>query len=54
MVGGVSFESAPASRQDDTETASIVINGRKGLYEHGHGRVPRRDAYLPQVTQFAL
>jgi hypothetical protein len=37
IVGGVSLEAAPAAtRQDDAETASIIVNGRKGLYEHGH------------------
>src|SRR5262249_49396236 len=36
IVGGISFEAAPATRQDYAETASIIVNGRKGLYEHGH------------------
>jgi hypothetical protein len=36
IVGGVSLEAAPAARQDDAETASIIVNGREGLYEHGH------------------
>src|SRR5262249_51303189 len=36
IVGGVSLKAAPAARQDDAETASIIVNGRKGLYEHGH------------------
>ena len=36
IVGGVSLEAAPPARQDDAETASIIVNGRKGLYEHGH------------------
>jgi hypothetical protein len=36
IVGGVSLKAAPAARQDDAETVSIVVNGRKGLYEHGH------------------
>jgi hypothetical protein len=36
IVGGVSLEAAPAASQDDAETASIIVNGRKGLYEHGH------------------
>jgi hypothetical protein len=36
IVGGVSLKAAPAARQDDAETVSIIVNGRKGLYEHGH------------------
>jgi hypothetical protein len=36
IVGGVSLKAAPAARQDDAEKASIIVNGRKGLYEHGH------------------
>jgi hypothetical protein len=36
IVGGVSLKAAPAARQDNAETASIIVNGRKGLYEHGH------------------
>jgi hypothetical protein len=36
IVGGVSLEAAPTARQDDAETASIIVNGRKGLNEHGH------------------
>src|SRR5262249_54042476 len=36
IVGGVSLEAAPPARQDDTDTTSIIVNGRKGLYEHGH------------------
>src|SRR5262245_52269565 len=35
-VGGVSLDVAPAARQDDAETASIIVNGGKGLCEHGH------------------
>jgi hypothetical protein len=31
IVGGVSLEAAPPARQDDAETASIIVNGRKGL-----------------------
>jgi hypothetical protein len=38
IVGGVSLEAAPAARQYDAETASIIVNRRKGLYEHGHHR----------------
>ena len=41
IVGGVSLEAAPAAtRQDDAETASIIVNGRKGLNEHGSSRRP--------------
>src|SRR5262249_4603248 len=36
VVGGISLEGAPPTRQDYAETASIIVNGRKGLYEHGH------------------
>src|SRR5262245_14130445 len=36
IVGGVSLEAAPPARQNDTDTTSIIVNGRKGLYEHGH------------------
>ena len=36
IVGGISLEAAPTARQDDAETASIIVNGRKRLYEHGH------------------
>ena len=36
IVGGISLEAAPTARQDDAETASIIVNGRKGLYERGH------------------
>src|SRR5215813_10364660 len=32
IVGGVSLKAAPAARQDDAEKASIIVNGRKGLY----------------------
>jgi len=34
--GGISLEAAPPTRQDYAQTASIIVNGRKGLYEHGH------------------
>jgi hypothetical protein len=37
IVGGVSLEAVLAAREDD---ASIIVNGRKGLYEHGHSRGP--------------
>ena len=40
LVGGVSLEAVPAAREDDAETASIIVNGRKGLYEHGHSGGP--------------
>src|SRR5215472_15328951 len=41
IVGGISLEAAPPARQDDAETASIiVINGRKGLNEHSHRGAP--------------
>jgi len=40
IVGGVSLEAAPTARQDDAETASIIVNGRKGFYEHGHRGAP--------------
>jgi len=30
IVGGVSLEAVPATREDDAETASIIVNGRKG------------------------
>ena len=40
IVGGVSLEAVPAAREDDAETASIIVNGRKGLYEHGHSGGP--------------
>ena len=40
IVGGVSLEAALAARKDDAETASIIVNGRKGLYEHGHRGEP--------------
>ena len=33
IVGGVSLEAAPPARQDDAEKASIIVNGRKGLYD---------------------
>jgi len=33
IVGGVNLEAAPPAHQDDAETASIIANGRKGLYE---------------------
>src|SRR5215471_15775141 len=36
IVGGVSLEAAPPARQDDTDTTSIIVNRRKGLYKHGH------------------
>jgi hypothetical protein len=36
IVGGISLEGAPPTRQDYAETASIIVNGRKGLHEHGH------------------
>src|SRR5262249_1152329 len=36
IVGGISLEGAPPTCQDYAETASIIVNGRKGLYEHGH------------------
>ena len=36
IVGGISLEAAPPTRQDYAETASIIVNGRKGLHEHGH------------------
>ena len=36
IVGGISLEATPPTRQDYAETASIIVNGRKGLYEHGH------------------
>ena len=31
IVGGVSLEATPPARQDYAETASIIVNGRKGL-----------------------
>ena len=37
---GVSLEAVPATREDDAETASIIVNRRKGLYEHGHSGDP--------------
>src|SRR5215468_8095740 len=40
IVGGVSLEAAPPARQDDAETASTIVNGRKGLYEHSHRGAP--------------
>src|SRR6516162_3792300 len=40
IVGGVSLEAVPATREDDAETASIIVNRRKGLYEHGHSGDP--------------
>src|SRR5262249_44806228 len=40
IVGGVSLEAAPSARQDDAETASIIVNGRKGLDEHSHRGAP--------------
>jgi len=40
IVGGVSLKAAPAARQDDAEKASIIVNGRKGLYKHGHRGSP--------------
>jgi hypothetical protein len=40
IVGGVSLEAAPPARQDYAETASIIVNGRKGLYEHAHRGAP--------------
>src|SRR5215831_17264271 len=36
IVGGISLEATPPTRQDYAETTSIIVNGRKGLYEHGH------------------
>ena len=36
IIGGVSLEAASPARQDDAETAPIMVNGREGLYEHGH------------------
>src|SRR5215831_20118926 len=36
IVDGVSLEAAPPARQDDADTTSIIVNGRKGLYGHGH------------------
>jgi hypothetical protein len=30
IVGGVSLEAAPTARQDDAETASIIVNRAKG------------------------
>jgi hypothetical protein len=36
IVGSVSLEAAPPRRQDDAETALIIVNGRKGLNEHSH------------------
>src|SRR5258708_22572625 len=41
IVGGVSLEAAPPARQDDAETASIIVNGRKGLNEHSHVHVAK-------------
>jgi hypothetical protein len=39
IVSGVSLEeAAPPARQDDAETASIIVNGCKGL--HGHRGAP--------------
>ena len=32
--------SSAAAREDDAETAPIVVSGRKGLYEHGHSGGP--------------
>src|SRR5262249_53396860 len=40
IVGGVSLEAAPPAHQDDAESASIVVNGRKGLNEHSHRGAP--------------
>jgi hypothetical protein len=40
IVGGVSFEAAPPARQDYAETASIIVDGRKGLNEHSHRGAP--------------
>jgi hypothetical protein len=40
IVGGASLKAAPAARQDDAEKPSIIVNGRKGLYEHGHRGSP--------------
>jgi hypothetical protein len=40
IVGGVSLEAAPPARQDDAETASIIVNGRKGLNEYSHRGAP--------------
>src|SRR5262249_42374373 len=36
IVGGVSLEAAPPARQDDAETASIIVDGRKGLNDAFH------------------
>jgi hypothetical protein len=50
IVGGVSLKAAPAARQHDAETGSIIVNGRKGLYEHGH-RGDNRNQHLNMVTR---
>ena len=49
IIGGVSLEAAPPACHDDAETASIIVNGCKGLYEHGH-----RDAFPVGVAARAL
>jgi len=36
IVSDVSLEAPPPARQDDIDTTSIIVNGRKGLYGHGH------------------
>src|SRR5262249_56544537 len=36
IIGAVSLEAAPPACHDDAETASIIVNGCKGLYEHGN------------------
>jgi NMT1-like family len=57
IVGGVSLEAAPAASQDDAETASIIVNGRKGLYEHGHRgepAVPVSNATSTWCLEFVL
>src|SRR6516164_4149987 len=39
LLGGRKFSALirkRLARQDDTDTTSIIVNGRKGLYEHGH------------------
>jgi hypothetical protein len=57
IVDGVSLEAAPAARQDDAETASIIVNGRKRLYEHGHRgdpAVPVSNATSTWCLEFVL
>src|SRR5262249_10304033 len=49
IVGGVSLEASPPTGQEYAETASIIVNGRKGLYEHGH-----RGAFLVAVSSARL